>query len=224
LGKAVHKVLEDFHMAYLMGSTNKLNVEMKIAFEKMLIEFEKEITPELKTEIYSMVDQYLRVVYKTGTKHVLHCELPFAINLTEDVILNGAIDRIQNDSDGALHILDYKSTKNKKYLLDDYFQLETYGFVLWNDVRYREQIEKTGYVRASYMLMRHDFELITKEISLDTIQKIPNKFIKYAEDIRKETVYEATPSPLCDYCDFQEICPSDIRKTTKQKTSAKSWV
>lgn len=201
-GQFCHKVLEDFHIAYINGSNEKFNVEMGRAFKNALTEFT--LTPEMKKECWDIINRYLLLVIKQSNENslpnVLSCEKNFYLNLNEQVILNGMIDRIQLDPDGILHVADYKTTKNKKYLKDDFFQLLTYAFVLVSE---DPSIKK---VRASYILLRHDFEYITTEFSIDDILKVKQKYIDYGNQILNEKEFEANPTILCDYCDFNELC------------------
>jgi small GTP-binding protein len=50
-------------------------------------------------------------------ENVIACEKEFNLNIDNKVLLNGMIDRIQIDPDGVLHVGDYKTVKNKKYLV-----------------------------------------------------------------------------------------------------------
>lgn len=218
LGSCIHKILEEFHLHYLNGGTLKYNEAMKEAYLKGMEEFKDKLKPEMIAEIRSMADQYLRIVYKTKHHHVISCEKPFSMMVREDINVNGAIDRIQIDPDGVYHVGDYKTVRNEKYLVNEFFQLETYAYVV-----YTEHPEITK-VRASYIMLRHGFKHITREIDLATMLKIPGKFIDYAEKITAEKEFPATPTPLCDYCDFQEVCPYDIRKKASSKKKTLSWV
>ena len=112
------------------------------------------------------------------------------------------IDRIQLDDDNVIHVADYKTTKNKKYLKDDFFQLLTYAYVIITE---NPSIEK---VRASYILLRHNFEYITKEFNQKEIITVADKYIKYTDQILNEKEFAPNPSRLCTYCDHVSICPA----------------
>ncbi len=219
-GKFAHKILEDFHNAYINGSTNSFSVEMNIAWKNALNEFNDKLTPELRKECWGIVDSYLKKIYKQKKldilPEVLLCEKEFNIELKEGITLVGAIDRIQKDKDGIFHVVDYKTTKNKKYLKDDYFQLITYAFILLQDY---PEIEK---VRGSYSLLRHDFEDVTFEFSKQEILEIKDKYIKYAEQIIKEVDYPANVNNLCPWCPYADLC-EDYKKTKVNTFGEVSW-
>jgi len=130
------------------------------------------------------------------------------------------IDRVQLDADNVLHLADYKTTKNKKYLKDDWFQLMTYGFVMLNE---NPDLKK---IRASYILLRHNFEYITKEFSADELLAIKQKYIDYAKSIEEEKLWRPSVSPLCAYCDYVESCSEGkafINKGKNTKHGEMQW-
>lgn len=205
-GKFCHKVLEEFHNAYLeRNSTNPYNVEMGLAYKVALAEFKEKMTPDMKKDCWKIIDQYLRIVTHDKknnlSANVIGCEKSFEINVENKIILNGMIDRIQIDDDNVVHVCDYKTVKNKKYLKNDFFQLLTYAYVIITE---DPSITK---VRASYILLRHDFEYITTEFSVPEIMTVRDKYLAYADKILTEKEYKPNPTILCRYCDYSAICP-----------------
>lgn len=215
-GKFCHKVLEDFHNAYIISKSEKpFNIEMGTAYKTAITEYGEKMTPEMKKECWQIIDKYLRIV-STDKKNnlpanVVACEKSFNFEVDKNIILNGMIDRIQIDADNVPHVCDYKTVKNKKYLKNDFFQLLTYAYVMLND---DPTITK---VRASYILLRHDFEYITTEFSVPEILSIKDKYIEYAKQITTESEYPANPSALCSYCDFLELCEEGKKKADPSK-------
>lgn len=213
-GKFCHKVLEDFHNAYLNGSVEPFNTVMSKAFKDAMIEYKAAMTPEMKKDCWKIIDQYLKIMSSDKknnlSANVIACEKNFEFLVGGKVILNGMIDRIQIDDDGVVHVCDYKTVKNKKYLKNDFFQLLTYAFVLISE---DPTIEK---VRASYILLRHDFEYITTEFLVPEILKIQDKYLEYAEQILSEKEYTPNPTALCNFCDYLNMCPEGKGKSFGQ--------
>ena len=213
-GKFCHKVLEEFHQHYIDGCLLPYNVMMSDAFKVAWAEFKSQMTPEMKKECWELIDKYLRLMTKDKNNNLTNTvlsvekrfELPIILPSGGNLILNGAIDRVQLDADNVLHVADYKTTKNKKYLKDDFFQLLTYSYVLLQD---NPTLDK---IRASYILLRHDFEYLTFEFTKDDILKIKDKYVAYAEEILSETEFPAKPTALCGYCDFLDFCPEGKEK------------
>jgi len=204
-GKFCHKVLEDFHMAYINGSEDPYNIVMSIAWKDAISQYKESMTPEMKKDCWKIIDQYLKQVTdsKKNKKlaNVIACEKTFALNIEDKVLLNGMIDRIQIDSDGVVHVCDYKTSKSKKYQEKDNFQLLTYAYyILKNEM---PDVEK---IRGSYIMMRHDFEYLTTEFSRKDILKIEEQYLKYADQILNEKEFDPNPTVLCGYCDFINVC------------------
>jgi len=209
-GKFCHKALEDFHQAYINGSTDPFNLQMGRAFKSAVVEFKDVLTKEMKKECFDLINKYLKIISKDKDNHlsipVLAVEKTFRFNISDNVVLNGMIDRVQIDPDGVLHVGDYKTTKNKKYLKNDWFQLLTYAYIM-----YMEDPTLTK-VRGSYILLRHDFECITTEFDLKDILSIKDKYLDYADKMNSEKEYPTTPTALCGWCPYLEHCPDGQEK------------
>lgn len=208
-GKFCHKALEDFHLAYINGSEDPFHSVMSRSYKSAKKEYKEKLTKEMEKECFDICNKYLELISNQKNSgslpEVLACEKPFSLNINENVILNGMIDRVQVDKDGVIHVADYKTTKNKKYLKNDFFQLLTYAFVIASE---NSDIKK---VRGSYILLRHGFENITTEFNIDEILKIKDKYLDYANKIVSEQDFKANPTALCDYCDFLEFCDEGKR-------------
>jgi RecB family exonuclease len=210
-GKFCHMVLEEFHKEYLEGCQLPYNVVMGTSYKKALKEYKDKMTPEMKKECWSIIDKYLRKISNeknTGTPaNVIGVEKRFELPVGENIILNGAIDRIQIDDDNVIHVGDYKTVKNKKYLKNDFFQLITYAYVLMSE---DPSITK---VRASYILLRYDFEYITTEFTKDEVMKVKDQYINYVNQMIAEKEFKPNPTALCNYCDYQNLCPEGKAKS-----------
>lgn len=205
IGKFCHKVLEDFHNAFILNqSTQTYHYEMNSAWKSAWKEYKLSMTPEMKQECWDILNKYLKLVSAdkacNNIPNVISCEQKFEINIENKIILNGMIDRVQVDADGIIHVCDYKTVKNKKYLKNDFFQLLTYAYVI---ISSDPTIKK---VRASYILLRHDFEYITTEFEVPEILTIADKYLDYANQIQLENQFEPNPTILCRYCDYSSIC------------------
>lgn len=207
-GKFCHKVLEEFHSAYIKGCLLPYNIVMSDAFKLAWAEYKDKMTPDMKKECWEVIDKYLRAVTNDRknnlSANVLAVEKNFELPIAENIILNGMIDRIQIDADNVIHVCDYKTVKKStsiKFLEKDFFQLLTYAYVMWLE---NPDIKK---VRASYILLRHNFQYITTEFTVDQIMEVKNKYIEYANKINTEQEFKPNPTILCNYCDHLNLCP-----------------
>lgn len=219
-GHLLHKTLELFHITLLNSLTTPLDKAMSDAFRSAKKEFAHKLQTEAIQEAFEILKQYLKIV-SINKEHnlstsILAAEKDFELKLADDIVLLGTIDRVQIDKDGVLHVADYKTTKNKKYLKEDFFQLLTYCFVLLSE---DPSIEK---IRASYILLRHNFEYMTQEFTKEQILETKEKYMEYANKITTEKEYQASPSNLCRYCDFLDIC-EEGRKQMKRFNGEVGW-
>jgi RecB family exonuclease len=200
LGNVCHLTLENFHRLYLEDPApkDKWHNLMAAAFGDALKEF-PQLTKEIKDEAFRLCKEYLNTLKDNGMPNVVGVEAPFEFELGDGVVVRGFIDRIDFEKD-RYRIVDYKTTKNTKYL--DPFQLSIYG--LWLK---REHPEVTTF-DASYVLLRH--KSTTKDYTLNVrdLERTNKELLTYAKNITNETEWPTSPSPLCNYCDFQGICPS----------------
>jgi RecB family exonuclease len=190
------------------------NVQMSNSWKVAMAEFRPKMTPEIKKECWDIINAYLRKISKDKIPNVLSVERSFSLQISDNIFLNGAIDRVQLDDDNVIHVADYKTTKNKSYLKKDDLQLKTYGYILVSE---NPDIEK---VRVSYILLRHDFEEITFEFSRKELLKIKQQFVDYANNMMNEKEFEANPSKLCGWCDYLEHCEEGREKVNSDKSQS----
>jgi RecB family exonuclease len=202
LGNLCHKTLEIFHGIYMRdGLTKKKTLSnlMSHSFSIARNDF-KNMNDTLVSEAKDMLAEYLKVVQKQGMPLVKGVEQSFTFNLTETVLMRGFIDRIDVLKDGRFRIIDYKTTKNDKYLDD--FQLLIYGLWLKKD---HPDIKS---FKGAYVLLRHGCKMKEYEFNIEDINKIEKKLISYSEKIKTENQWTPIPTALCNWCDFKDICPA----------------
>jgi DNA helicase-2/ATP-dependent DNA helicase PcrA len=213
-GKFLHEVLENFHRKIIDGSELLHHVLMTECFKTASANWHDKLSLEQKKESSVILAGYLKQMSeqkKLGTlPTILTVEKNFYINIDDTVLLNGFIDRTQLDPDGVLHVSDYKTTKNLRYLKDDLFQLLTYAYVMCLE---DPTIKK---VRTSYILLRHNFKAIVKDFSRDEIMKIESIFLEYAKNIKEEKIFKANPTPLCNFCDYIQNCDAGLSFKNKR--------
>jgi putative RecB family exonuclease len=201
LGTYVHAALEIFHRHVKGGSDEPLRKLMGIASSeafKRMIDGGKSLPDEQLHDAKSMLLDYLAQIEQNGMPNVLEVEFPFTIPLNEMYDLTGVIDRIDRDPDGMLHIRDYKTSKNAKYM--EPFQLNTYGLLLL------DKFPDITRFRASYIMLKLNGQVLSYEFTIEDVGKCRDKLIQYADRITSEERWRAKPSRLCDWCDFKEVC------------------
>jgi RecB family exonuclease len=217
-GKYLHQVLENFHRALIEDPSKRENwlPVMEAAWDAAYNEYSEQMTGLQYKEAREIVEEYKAILKEEGVTNVIAVEKPFYINLNNKVLLNGFIDRIQIDSDGMIHVGDYKTTKDKKYL-KDFFQVMTYCYALCLE---DPSIKR---FRASFILLRHSFDYLTQEFTREEVISVAEKFLKAASDIEEEKLWRPNPQFLCKYCDYLDHCKSGknylIKKGVLEKKS-----
>ena len=221
-GKYLHKVLENFHSILIetplrKGEWSKVLDE---AWEIAYIEYESQMTGLQYKEAREIIDEYKKILEEEGLPNIIAVEKPFYINLNNKVLLNGFIDRVQIDPDGMVHVADYKTTKDKKYL-KDFFQVMTYCYALCLE---DPSIKR---FRASFILLRHNFDYLTQEFTREEVINVAEKFMTAASNIEEEKLWRPNPQFLCKYCDYIDHCKAGrdfIKKKTRGTPKSKPMV
>lgn len=199
-GKFLHEVLENFHLKLIKNDERKYNVIMQECFMQALKSVNGvALTKEQKEEAFKICIVYLNKLVNDTCK-VLSVEREFYLDINGALLLNGFIDRIQLDADGILHVSDYKTSKSKDYLKKDLFQLLIYALALCVENKDLKE------VRTSYVMLKHDCELIEKSFKREQIMREADNIIKYSEAMMNEKIFQPSVGPLCKYCDYVEKC------------------
>jgi putative RecB family exonuclease len=172
---------------------------MKTCFDQAALEFEG-LTAAIKEEAFELVKDYLVVLKASPMPDVRGVEIPFEFELGDGIVIRGFIDRIDNTPSGV-KIVDYKTTKNAKYL--DPFQLSIYG--LW----LRKEDPALKEFDGCYVLLRHKSTTKDYKFNARDLDRTHKELMTYANRIKSETVWSTSPSPLCKYCDFKDLCENE---------------
>jgi len=121
----------------------------------------------------------------------------------DDITINGAIDRIDND-DNKVHIVDYKTSKTPSPAKSN-LQLAVYSMFLK-----QSDSDKFGGLPASaslHFLRDEDKPIRSHSFTTDELEKTEEKITKVAASIRRKE-FEVKPGKHCDWCDYKNlICP-----------------
>jgi len=131
------------------------------------------------------------------------------VHITPGVILRARVDRVDKESDGSLHIIDYKTGKVPQTV--DFTQLHLSALAVARDSR-------LPVAKASFKFLS-DASTLSGEVKDDTFQQATWKVMKAADTVRSSKTFSATPGEWCRLCDFPPICP----KGTRFLKEGKAW-
>ncbi len=119
--------------------------------------------------------------------------------LSDDIVVSGRVDRLDQDSSGAVHLIDYKTSRHNPQYVDK-GQLALYSVLVRRGM-------DLPLVSASYWyLEQNQFESFYPS---DTdIEMVIDEIKRKVERVRAETLFSPTPSHVCKWCEFIDICPA----------------
>ncbi len=128
----------------------------------------------------------------------LMVEKNHSAQLTKVIILTGRIDRVDEEADGSLHIIDYKTGKMPAEI--NQIQLHIYALIL-------SKKQDLPLKKASYLYLEAG-KFRTIKLTAADLAQATSYVIDMVDRICMEKEYPATPNIYCWNCDFLEICPS----------------
>jgi putative RecB family exonuclease len=148
-----------------------------------------------------VVTRFHERVQRDGFRLPAATEAWFELPIGDDILVVGAIDRLDVDDDGSLHVVDYKTNRRARTRaqVGDSLQLAIYALAT------RElygQLPST--VGLDFVVPGVLVRVDVADLDLDAV---PARLADVARRIRAG---EDTPTPhrLCDWCDFKSICPA----------------
>jgi RecB family exonuclease len=218
-GQFCHEVLENFHRIYLEPSNKDVSHidTMQKCFIDAKHKWQPKITKEQLKEAYEIMVDYLKLLSE-NVPNVISVEKKIWMPIDNEFILYGFIDRIQTDSDGIIHVVDYKTTKDERYLVDR-TQLLLYAYTLYSE---DQTLTK---VRSSYILLKHKMKSLVKEHKINELVECKDYLVKLWLTIKEDKLYRGTPhQSKCRMCDFSTYCEEGKKLLyNTQKVGKSDW-
>ena len=148
-----------------------------------------------------VITRYHARVASEGLRSPVATEAWFELPFGDDIVVVGAIDRVDADDDGTLHVVDYKTNRKARTRsqVKDSLQLAIYA--LATRELYGRLPETVG---LDFVVPGTLVRVPTAELDLDMVG--PRLTAVAARIVAGEDA--PTPHRLCDWCDFRAICPA----------------
>lgn len=224
-GTIVHDVLEKL---YKYGSDGVL-----LSLEDVQTEYQEKWNQQDKDKITVIkdkytVDDYMRIGSEMLAKHYEKYK-PFDQGTLIDTELNlsfelegtpfkfrARIDKLVKHDDGHIEIADYKTGKNFPRPTDPAFinQMGLYQLAVMANYPNFKDIELVQY------FLRVDEEVRYKmsEDELDLLKMEIRNLVYETIQSEKTDNFPTKEGPLCDYCDYQQLCPAKKHRILVEKS------
>jgi RecB family exonuclease len=198
-GKSVHAALEEFHRPKLLPSDSDVEYLLSL-YEKYWI---SEGFPDVETELRTKDEgRSILIGYHNNLAgnlpRVAEVEMNFRLKLG-DIDITGYIDRIDQNEDGSVSLVDYKTSKSIPSTLEDLDRLQLSIYSLAISTLWNVKVRQASNLYLRQMVWR-GFEPTLADIDManETIQKV-------AKNIG-EKQFDRCPNRYCQYCDFYQGC------------------
>jgi putative RecB family exonuclease len=142
---------------------------------------------------------------------------PFAVEayieteIAPGVILFGRVDRIDEEPDGSLHVIDYKTGGGTDDC--DVWQLRLYAIMV-------EQKAGRRVSRASFWRL-DDGRISTLDLTAREKQLVLEQTLKLVTEMESLSEYPATVGPDCAHCPYLHAC--EFRDDVAARRAAEGW-
>ena len=211
MGKRVHETLEKLYRDLILSKKNTLdelldfyNEKWKKKWHKGVRVVKKEFSPNHYLETGSKcISDYYKRYFPFDQDRTLGLELRVNIPLNDDeYAMMGYIDRLAFVGEGSYEIHDYKtsSTFPDQIKIDQDRQLPLYQLAveqMWRDIRE---------VRLVWHYLAFDKVLRSKR-SPEECAALKEEVVEIIKKIESATEFPPVESTLCNWCEYDAICP-----------------
>ncbi len=201
-GSSIHAVLEWLYDRKL-PVLPQLEEVLQVLFERWDSAGYAEVERDEQLRAYEhareVIARFHDRVMKAGFRLPAATEAWFELPVGQEIVVVGAIDRIDLDDSGALHVIDYKTNRRGRTKAQVRSSLQLAIYALATRELYGRLPES---VALDFVVPGMVVAVPVDELDLDAV---PDRLEEVARRIRSG---EDTPTPhrLCDWCDFQRIC------------------
>lgn len=202
-GDTIHRTLQQFYREYL--SDKNINKGRLIdIFKSSWIPIgyaSAQHEQRMKKEGEQMLTGFFDTFHNQQIK-IIDLEKIFKIKIDEEIFVTGKIDRVDENKDGKVEIIDYKTGKKPdKDKLEKSLQLSIYALAATDKGLYKKKLNE---VNLTFYYLS-DLSKTTINRNSQDLTNVKETIIKSAAEIRKAE-FPPNVGPWCDFCAFRMIC------------------
>ncbi|RMF06500.1 PD-(D/E)XK nuclease family protein [Candidatus Woesearchaeota archaeon] len=213
MGSMVHEALEELYEQVLNGKIpseeevvtryKELWEEHKEGEEELVIVKEGMSEDDYKNLGEEMLRNYYRRHYPFNDSKTIGLETQELLDLDGSRKYHIRIDRFAKKEDGTYEVHDYKTGGRlpRQEDIDQDTQLAMYS--IW----VREKYPDAKRVRLIWHYLKFEEDLETQK-SPEELEKIKEEILEKIKKIEQAESFEPNVSALCNWCEYQEICPA----------------
>jgi len=236
-GNCAHKALEEVYTVYMDKKKFPVFEVFKKAFKEEL-EYEG-VNAAIKNWCLSRLEELKEWYDREGVSPVMPIDLENKLDITlpEGLVFRGAFDKIEQEGEGAIRVIDYKTGKPDKhvkaianccnlseYECDDYFrQLVAYKLLYERSRKLGDKknivvkgviqfLEKASRTVDKYDLKKGEYRNITIDLTEDMVLELEKVIMDCWRDIQAikfEKLPERDGKERCARCEYDAICWGD---------------
>ena len=155
------------------------------------------------SECAAHIDSYF-ILEDPRTVEPTKREEPVEVQVSDDLLLRGFVDRIDIDEDGMMAVIDYKTGKAPPPAFEAkaMFQMKFYALVLWKQTG---NIPKT--LRLMYLGDGSVLEYSPDESDLNATQRRVMALWSAIKRCMATGEFAPNPGALCRFCNHHQYCP-----------------
>src|SRR5579863_4496137 len=211
LGDSVHRALEKLYADASTGEVAEVDDLLKCFQQK----WDEGFSPQLRivrarctARTYlemgrKMLADYHWRFHPFTQNTTLELEEKFLFPVSDQHEMRGIIDRLARNKDGSLEIHDYKTSRR----LPDALQVSNDVQLALYEIAIRHRWPETQNISLIWHYLAFDKQItITK--TTEQLETVKRNTLALIHTIEAMTSFPTRVTPLCDWCEYKEICPA----------------
>lgn len=194
-GSYIHKIFEEGYKESSLEDLTSIATKLRSQYQ---------FSESLEDDIEKCLKNFLKL--NSSLARTVSTEQYFTLDLGDNIVFNGIIDRIIESKSGDLLVIDYKTNKREKLKKDLLYDDQLLGYTFAVSKLYNKQFNnisvalyypKTGNLCGPVKYSNMHVALYLKKLK-EACWKIRKK---------KKDEFRPTQNKFCDWCAYKNYCP-----------------